>query len=303
MPAVREFFEEVLGRKAEMGVDPMECVAQGAAIQAGVLAGEVGDIVLVDVTPLSLGIETLGGVATPLIARNTPIPVKRSEVFTTAADMQTAVTVHVVQGERPMAADNISLGHFNLEGLPPAPRGVPKVEVAFDIDADGILEATARDMATGKTQSIRITGSTRLSGDEKERMMREAERFAERDRRRREEAEKLNDADAICYQAERSLADYGEKVDAGLKARIEAALREARDAVAARDAGQASAKAETLKNVLQELCKAVYASAPQATPTPRPEVEQPGGEARPAEAGPGARVVDAEYRETGKSRP
>jgi len=172
MPAVRSFFEELLGRKAEMGVDPMECVACGAAIQAGVLSGEVGEIVLVDVTPLTLGVETKGGVATPLIARNTPIPVKRSETFTTADNMQTAVTVHVFQGERPMAADNTSLGEFNLEGLPPAPRGVPKIEITFDIDTNGILNVSARDTASGASQSIRITGSARLPEDVKQRMRR-----------------------------------------------------------------------------------------------------------------------------------
>jgi molecular chaperone DnaK len=171
MPCVRNFFEELIGKKAESGVDPMECVAQGTAIQAGVLAGEVGNIVLVDVTPLTLGIETLGGVATALIARNTPIPNKRAELFTTAADLQTSVTIDVFQGERPMAADNISLGRFNLDGLPPAPRGVPKIEVSFDIDADGILNVTAKDTASGRSQSIRITGSTRLPEAEKRRMV------------------------------------------------------------------------------------------------------------------------------------
>jgi molecular chaperone DnaK len=301
MPAVREFFEDLLGRKAEMGVDPMECVAQGAAIQAGVLAGEMGDIVLVDVTPLTLGIETLGGVATPLMARNTPIPVKRSEIFTTAADMQTAVTVHVFQGERPMAADNTSLGQFNLEGLAPAPRGVPKIEVEFDIDADGILNASAKDTASGKSQSIRITGSTRLSTDEKERMVRQAEQFAEEDAKRREAAEKLNNADSVCYQAERMLADFAEKISAETKGRIDAALGEARDAVAKKDPDRAAEKAEALKAVMQEAGKAIYAEAPEAEPHPRPDVEAPGGEARPAGSGPGGRVVDAEYREAGGS--
>jgi molecular chaperone DnaK len=236
MPCVRAFFEELIGKKAEAGVDPMECVAQGAAIQAGVLAGEMGNIVLVDVTPLTLGIETLGNVATSLIPRNTPIPVKRSEIFTTAADLQTSVTVHVFQGERPMASDNISLGQFNLDGLPPAPRGVPKIEVTFDIDADGILNATAKDTASGRSQSIRITGSTRLPEAEKRRMVEQAERYAEEDRRRCEAAEQLNDADAVCYQAERTLADYGDKVPEDLRKRIEAALRDTRTALAAKDA-------------------------------------------------------------------
>ena len=302
MPAVREFFEGVFGRKAEMGVDPMECVAQGAAIQAGVLAGEVGDIVLVDVTPLTLGIETLGGVATPLIARNTPVPVKRSEIFTTAADMQMAVTVHVFQGERPMAADNTSLGQFNLEGLAPAPRGIPKIEVTFDIDVDGILNASAKDTATGKSQSIRITGSTRLSSEEKERMVRQAEQFAEEDKKRREAAEKLNNADSICYQAERTLTEFGEKIGADLKGRIETALRETRDAVGEKDPELASEKSEVLKAVVQEVGKSVYAQAPEAGPQPRPDVEAQSGEPRPSGAGPSGRVVDAEYREAGSAK-
>jgi molecular chaperone DnaK len=296
MPCVRAFFEELLGRPAERGVDPMECVAAGAAIQAGILAGEVGDIVLVDVTPLTLGVETLGGVATALISRNTAIPVKHTETFTTAADLQTAVTIHVYQGERAMAADNASLGQFTLEGIPPAPRGIPKVDVTFDIDASGILEVTARDQATGRQQSIRITGSTRLPKAEKERMVAEAERYAEEDRRRREEAEALNSADGLCYEAERTLAEHGEKLEAALRARIDAALREAREACQRRDAKLAREKGEALKAALQEVGRTLYARAAAETPRPRPEPSA-GGEARPSGAGPGGRVVDAEYRE------
>ena len=292
MPCVRAFFEELIGKKAESGVDPMECVAQGAAIQAGVLAGEVGNIVLVDVTPLTLGIETLGNVATSLIPRNTPIPVKRSEIFTTAADLQTSVTVHVFQGERPMVSDNISLGQFNLDGLPPAPRGVPRIEVSFDIDADGILNATAKDTASGRSQSIRITGSTRLPEAEKRRMVEQAERYAEDDRKRREAAEQLNDADAVCYQAERTLADYGDKITEELRRRIEAALRDTRTALAAKDAAAAKGKADALKTVLQEVGPSLYASA---QPGPGPSVEQPAGEAPPTGS---TRVVDAEYKQT-----
>ncbi len=292
MPCVRSFFEELIGKKGETGVDPMECVAQGAAIQAGVLAGEIGNIVLVDVTPLTLGIETLGGVATPLIARNTPIPVKRAELFTTAADMQTSVTIDVFQGERPMAADNISLGRFNLYGLPPSPRGIPKIDVSFDIDADGILDVTAKDTASGRSQSIRITGSTRLPEAEKRRMVEQAEKYAEEDKKRREAAEQLNNADAICYQAERTLADYGDRIADDLKTRIEVALREARTEVAAKNATAASQKAEALKSALQEVGKILYGS--QAKAAPHAEAA-PGGEARPPG---GARVVDAEYKET-----
>jgi molecular chaperone DnaK len=297
MPMVRNFFEELVGHKGETGIDPMECVAQGAAIQAGVLAGEVGSIVLVDVTPLTLGIETLGGVATPLIARNTPIPVKRSEIFTTAADMQTSVTVHVFQGERPMAPDNTSLGQFNLDGLPPALRGVPKVDVTFDIDADGILNVTAKDMASQRSQSIRITGSTRLPEVEKQRMIDQAQQYAEQDKKRREEAEKLNTADSICYQGERTLADFGSKLSDDLRRRVEAAMRETREALSKRDATLASQKADALKVVLQEAGQSLYAQAPQPEPQPRPDVGAPTGEARPTGAGPGGRVVDAEYRE------
>jgi molecular chaperone DnaK len=297
MPVVRSYFEDLFDRRAETGVDPMECVACGAAIQAGVLSGEVGNIVLVDVTPLTLGVETLGGVATPLIARNTPIPVKRSEIFTTAADMQTSVTIHVFQGERPMAADNTSLGEFNLDGLPPAPRGIPKIDVTFDIDTNGILAVTAKDTATGKSQSIRITGSTRLSETDKKRMMEDAERYAEQDRKRRDEADKLNAADAICYQAEKTLADFGDKLAADLRTRIEAALRDARAALTKRDAALATEKAEALRQVLQEVGKELYAQAGQAGPQPQPDVGTSTGEARPSGSGPRGRVVDAEYKE------
>jgi len=296
MPVVRAYFEEVFGRKAEMGVDPMECVASGAAVQAGVLSGEVGDIVLVDVTPLTLGVETLGGVATELVARNTPIPVKHSEIFTTAADMQAAVTIHVFQGERPMASDNTSLGEFSLGGIPPAPRGVPKIEVTFDLDANGILDVTAKDTATGNSQSIRITGSTRLSDEDKQRMLDEAETYAEADKARRETADKLNDADAVAYQAERTLADFEDKLDPELKQRIETALQETRQAHQAGDADNAAAMAETLKAVLQEAGAALYAEASAAPEAPAggPTV----GEARPSGAGPRGKVVDAEYQET-----
>jgi molecular chaperone DnaK len=268
MPAVRAFFEKLFGRAAEMGVDPMECVASGAAIQAGVLTGELGEIVLVDVTPLTLGVETLGGIATPLIERNSPIPVRKSEAFTTAADLQPSVTIHVVQGERPMAADDTSLGEFNLDGIPPAPRGIPKIDVTFDIDANGILEVTARDTGTGRAQSIRITGSTRLSAAEKERMVEEAERYAEEDRQRRERAERLNDADAVCYQAERTLADLGDRLAVDLRGRIEAALRDTKQAVAAGDAEQATGRAAQLKAVLQEAGTALYAQAETAQGAP-----------------------------------
>jgi molecular chaperone DnaK len=294
MPVVRKFFESLCGRKAEMGVDPMECVASGAAIQAGVISGDVQDMVLVDVTPLTLGVETLGGVATSLIARNTPIPVKKTETFTTAADMQTAVTVHVFQGERPMSADNTSLGQFNLEGIPPAPRGVPKIEVTFDIDANGILNVSALDLATQKSQSLRITESTRLSDSEKQRMIDEAEKYAEADQKRREDAQKLNAADAMCYEAEKLLAEHGDKVSADAKSRIDAAMKETREAVAARDAALAEQRAQGLEAALQEVGKQLYE---QATAAQQPSAAQPS--AAPEPGPPEGRVVDAEYKEAG----
>ncbi len=299
MPLVRQFFEELFGRKAEMGVDPMECVAAGAAIQAGVLTGEVGDIVLVDVTPLTLGVETLGGIATALIARNTPVPVKRSESFTTAADMQTSVTIHVYQGERPMAADNTSLGEFNLGGLPPAPRGVPKIEVTFDIDSSGILDVSAKDTATGRSQSIRITGSTRLPEPEKQRMVKEAEQYAEEDRRRREEAEKLNDAEATAYQAERVLGDFSGRLPDDMRRRLESGAREVREAVGKRDARLASERAEALKKDVREAGAALYAQTPGAygQPTTAPPPSAGPAEARPTGSGPRGKVVDAQYEE------
>jgi molecular chaperone DnaK len=297
MPVVRAFFEEVLGRKAEMGIDPMECVAQGAAIQAGVLEGQVGDIVLVDVTPLTLGVETLGGVATALISRNTPIPVKKTETFTTAADMQTSVTIHVYQGERPMSRDNTGLGEFNLDGLAPAPRGVPKIDVTFDIDASGILNVNAKDAATGREQSIRITGSTRLPEAEKGKMIKDAERFAEEDKRRREEAEKLNNADAIAYQGERFLADFSEKVSADHRSRIETHIRDIKTAVSAKNAEGATIQAEMLKKVLQEAGATLYAQATSPGGTSGGGPAGPGAEPRESEKTPHGRVMDAEYRE------
>jgi molecular chaperone DnaK len=295
MPSVRSYFEGIFGKKSESGVDPMECVASGAAIQAGVLSGEVGDIVLVDVTPLTLGVETLGGVATALISRNTPVPVKKTETFTTAADMQTSVTIHVFQGERPMSGDNVSLGEFNLDGLPPAPRGLPKIEVTFDIDANGILNVTARDTATGKTQSIRISGSTRLKEEDKNRMIQEAERHAEEDKKRREEADKLNSADSICYEAERMLGEFAEKITADMKGKIESALRETRGAIAKRDVAAATERAEALRKLLKEAGVAIYSQQPGAgvysqTPYARTDAQQ--------DTGGGERVVDAKFRET-----
>lgn len=310
MPAVRQYFEELLGHPAEMGVDPMECVAAGAAIQAGVLSGEVGGIVLVDVTPLTLGVETLGGIATPLIARNTPIPAKRSETFTTATDMQTIVTIHVFQGERPMAADNTSLGEFNLSGLPPAPRGVPKVEVVFDIDSNGILSVSAKETASGKSQSISITGSTRLSEDDKKRMVDDASHYADVDKKRRDDAEKLNAIDATCYEAEKMLASYPDKFTEELKKRIDTALKETKEALLKKDVPVAVERAETLKKVLQEAGAVLYAQSGQASKGgPYSETRWKGSDSSPSVgdttaetpshgSGPHGKVIDAEFKES-----
>lgn len=295
MPVVRSYFEEIFGRKAEMGVDPMECVAAGAAIQAGVLAGEVGGIVLVDVTPL-----TLGGLVTPLITRNTPIPVKRSEIFTTAADMQPSVTIHILQGERAMAHDNTSLGQFNLDGLPLAPRGIPKIEVSFDIDSNGILNVTASDTASKKSQSIRISASTRLSEDEKKRMIEEAERYADADKKYREDTEKLNNADAACYQAEKMLANFSDKLDEDIKKRIETALQEAKEALMKKEVILAAERADALNKILQEAGTALYAKSGEAGVNADSAYQTSGSreaESTGETSGPPGKVVDAEFKE------
>jgi len=232
MPIVQKFVEQYIGKPVERGVDPMEAVAKGAAVQAGVLGGEVKDVLLLDVTPLTLGIETLGGVATPLIERNTTIPTSKSQVFSTAADNQTSVEIHVLQGERPMASDNKSLGRFILDGLPPAPRGTPQVEVIFDIDANGILKVTAKDKATSKQQHITISGSSNLSKDEIERMKKEAEAHADEDRQRRELIDLRNQADQLVSVVEKTLKDAGDKIDAATKSSLEskaAELKKAKD--------------------------------------------------------------------------
>jgi len=283
MPLVRKFVEDVAGKPAERGVDPMEAVAIGAAIQGAVLAGEIKDILLLDVTPLSLGVETLGGITEHLIEKNATIPTKRSKTFTTAADFQTAVTIHVVQGERSMAADNVSLGMFNLAGLPPAPRGVPQIEVTFDIDANGILTVAAKDLGTGKESKITITASTKLSKDEKERLIKDAESFAEQDKKKREEAEIRNEADSVLYTTERTKRDLEGKVDKSNLDRLDAASNDLRKAIEGKDVGQIREKNEALKKVLQEVGASVYQQAQK----------QP---AQPGATGEGSKVSDADYK-------
>ena len=258
MPLVQKFVEEMLGKSPERGVDPMECVATGAAIQAGVLTGEVKDLLLLDVTPLSLGVETLGHVHTKIIERNTTIPTKRTQIFSTAADFQTAVTINVLQGERSMASDNVSLGTFNLTGIPPAPRGVPQIEVTFDIDANGILNVSAKDLGTNKEAKITITASTKLSEEEKERMIKEAEQFSEQDKKKREEAELRNNADTLIYTAEKTMKDLGEKLAEDQKKNVDKAVLELKDAMAGTDIGVIKTKSENLTKILQEVGTAVY---------------------------------------------
>jgi molecular chaperone DnaK len=260
MPIVQQFIKEILGKEPERGVDPMECVAMGAAIQAAILAGELKDkdIVLLDVVPISLGVETLGGIFTKIIERNTTIPVKRSEIFTTAADFQTSVEIHVLQGERPMAADNVSLGRFTLSGIPPAPRGVPKIEVTFDINADGILTVTAKDLGTGKDVSVKITAPHRLSKEEVERMIREAEQFAEQDRRKKQEAELRNEADSMVYTVEKALAELGDKVPAETKKEVEEDVKKLKEALAGKDVQAIKDALERLRKSAQKIGGAVY---------------------------------------------
>ncbi len=258
MPAVIELVRKIFGKEPHKGVNPDEVVAIGAAIQAGVLKGEVKDVLLLDVTPLSLGVETLGGVTTKLIERNTTIPARKSETFSTAEDNQPAVEVHVTQGERELARDNKSLGRFRLEGLPPAPRGLPQIEVIFDIDANGILNVTARDKATGREQKITISGSSGLSQGEVERMVREAEQHAQEDRQRREEIETRNRADSLAYQAERTLRDVGDRISPDLRSEIENDIRAVRDALAGSDLTRIRTAADELERAMQRIGQEVY---------------------------------------------
>jgi len=261
MPLVQRFVEQILGKAPERGLDPMECVAVGAAIQAAVITGEVTDLLLLDVTPLSLGGETLGGVFTKVIEKNTTIPTKKSQIFTTAADFQTAVTIHVLQGERAMASDNVSLGMFNLVDLPPAPRGVPQIEVTFDIDANGILNVTAKDLGTGKESKIRITASTKLSKEEKERLIKDAEQFSDQDKKKREEAELRNNADSLVYTADKTKKDLSDKITQEQTSKIDAAVAALKDALASNDMTQVKAKSEELQKVLQEIGTVIYQQA------------------------------------------
>ncbi len=265
MPAVIDLVRKIFGKEPHKGVNPDEVVAVGAAIQAGVLKGEVKDVLLLDVTPLSLGVETLGGVMTKLIERNTTIPARKSETFSTAEDSQSAVDVHVLQGERELARDNKSLGHFRLEGIAPAPRGIPQVEVTFDIDANGILNVTARDKATGREQKITITASSGLSKGEVERMVREAELHAQEDRQRKEEIETRNRADSLAYQAERTLRDVGEKISASLRTDVDERIKAVRDALSTNDINRVRTASDDLERTMQSIGQEVYGQSGAAS--------------------------------------
>ena len=293
IPAVQAAVQKVTGKEPFKGINPDECVAVGASIQAGVLTGEVNDVLLLDVTPLSLSIETLGGVATKLIERNTTIPTKKSQIFSTAADNQTAVDVHVMQGEREMAADNITLGRFQLTGIAPAPRGIPQIEVTFDIDANGIVNVSAKDLGTGKEQQITITSSTKLSEDEINAKIKEAEQYAEEDKKKKEEVEVKNQAEGILFETEKQMNELGDKVAADEKSKVDAAREDLKKAVEANDIEDIKAKIEALTQAFYPISSRIYQEAQQAQAgtTEAGEQSQDGAQS----AGPSGNTVDADY--------
>jgi molecular chaperone DnaK len=296
MPKVRETVKEFFGKEPHTGVNPDEVVAMGAAIQAGVLQGDVKDVLLLDVTPLSLGIETLGGVFTRMIDRNTTIPTKKSQVYSTAEDNQQAVTIRVFQGEREMAADNKMLGQFDLVGIPPARRGVPQIEVTFDIDANGIVNVHAKDKGTGKEQQIKIQASGGLSDTDIDQMVKDAERFAEEDKQRREAAEARNNADSLVHATERQLEENGDKIDASLKAEVEAAIAEAKQAIESGDAAEMTAKTQALTEVAMKMGQSIYEKE-------QTSAASPGGAGAEAPANSGDDdVVDAEFSEVDENK-
>jgi len=291
MPAVQEAVRNFFGREPHKGVNPDEVVAVGAAIQAGVLGGEVRDVLLLDVTPLTLSIETLGGVATSLIERNTTIPTKKSQIFSTAADIQTSVEIKVVQGERPMAADNKLLGNFILDGIPPAPRGIPQIEVTFDIDADGILDVSAQDKATGREQHITITVSSGLSQEEVERMVKEGEQYTAEDRQRKERVEARNTADSMIYQAEKILREQGDKVPANVKSDVESKISSLRAILDSGSTDELKNKAQELGMALQQIGAAMYEQPQPTTPPPGEEGGPPPGEGGDED------IIEGEFKE------
>ena len=304
MPIVQKFVEGVIGKPIEHGVDPMECVAFGAAIQGGVLAGEVKDIVLLDVTPLTLGIETLGGVRTALIDRNTTIPVKKSEIFSTAADSQTSVDIHVLQGERPMAADNISLGKFTLVGIPMAPRGMPQIDVTFDIDSNGILHVTAKDIGTGKSQDMTISAPLKMSEDEIDGKIKDAEEHAKEDEKRKELIEVKNQADSLAYTTEKTISELGEKVAEDQKVRAEDAIKKLNDAIKTDDVNTIKSAIEELTKEMHALSQILYQQAQeeQAQQQQAPEEQAPENETESTKTGDEEKVVDVDYEEVDNNK-
>jgi len=300
MPKVQEAVKQLFDKEPHKGVNPDEVVAVGAAVQGAVLTGEVKDLLLLDVTPLSLGIETLGGVMTPLIGRNTTIPTKKSEVFTTAADNQTSVEVHVLQGERPMARDNRTLGKFHLVGIPPAPRQVPQIEVTFDIDANGILNVAAQDRATGKQQNITITASSGLTKDEIERMVKEAEANASEDSKRKQEIEVRNQTDSLVYSTERTLGEHGAKLGEADRKAIDDALAEAREALKGEDLERMKRAQESLTRASHKLAEIMYREA-QAQSHPAGS-DAPGGQSQSTTGPKEGEVVDADFEDLGDKK-
>ncbi|MCG2704179.1 MAG: molecular chaperone DnaK [Candidatus Omnitrophica bacterium] len=299
MPIVQNFVESYAGKKIERGVDPMECVAMGAAIQAGIIKGDVKDVLLLDVTPLSLGIETLGGVCTKLIERNTTIPTKKSQIFSTAADNQTEVTIRVLQGDRPLATDNVELGRFNLMGIPPAQRGIPQIEVAFDIDSNGIVHVSAKDLGTGKEQSIKITAPKKLSEEEIRKMVKDAEVFAEQDKKKKEEVEARNQAEHLAYSTEKSLKDYGDKISAADKENVEKKIAELKEAIKGSDVEKIKKATEEVTQAAHKLAEAVYkaqSEQQQAAAAGQQAQQQQTQQSQQADAKKGEDVVDAEYK-------
>jgi molecular chaperone DnaK len=294
MPAVQEAVRKLFNKEPHKGVNPDEVVAVGAAIQAGVLGGDVKDILLLDVTPLTLSVETLGAVATPLIERNTTIPTRKSQVFSTASDNQTQVEIHVLQGERPMASDNKTLGKFILDGIPIAPRGIPQIEVTFDIDANGIIKVTAQDKATGRSQHITITASSGLSEAEVERMRKDAELHADEDLKRKELIEARNHADNTAYSAEKVLKDLGDKVPADMKSKVEDGVANVRKVLDGEDVESIRRATEELTVVLQQVGSAAY----QQTPPPAEGGTEPESQTPPESGSGDENVVDGEFRST-----